>query len=137
VRVLLDTNVLVAAFIARGTCHDLLEHCERAHQPVTSEFILAEFEAKLTGKFKIPAQRARAAAELVRAHAEVVTARALPAPVCRDPDDDWVLASAVAGACASLVTGDKDLLSLGSYQGIPILSPGAFWSFERESRPRA
>ncbi|HEX9670444.1 MAG TPA: putative toxin-antitoxin system toxin component, PIN family [Thermoanaerobaculia bacterium] len=47
-------------------------------------------------------------------------------PACRDPDDDWVLATAVAGEAEVIVTGDGDLLDLRSYRGIAILSPRAF-----------
>ena len=50
----------------------------------------------------------------------------LPVPVCRDPDDDWVLATAVSGNCDMIVTGDQDLLLLGEYAGIRIVSPRAF-----------
>jgi putative PIN family toxin of toxin-antitoxin system len=42
-KVVLDTNVLIAAFITRGSSSDLLEHCIRQHEIVTSEFILDEF----------------------------------------------------------------------------------------------
>ena len=42
---------------------------------------------------------------------------------CRDADDDWVLATAIAGQAEAIVTGDGDLLALGVYQGVAILSP--------------
>jgi predicted nucleic acid-binding protein len=61
---------------------------------------------------------------------EVVEPAALAGPVCRDPDDDWILATAVTGGCVCIVTGDRDLLDLESYHDIPILAPGSFWSFE-------
>jgi predicted nucleic acid-binding protein len=51
-------------------------------------------------------------------------------PVCRDADDDMVIASAVAGGAVCIVTGDKDLLDLKEYQGIPILKPAEFSAFE-------
>jgi putative PIN family toxin of toxin-antitoxin system len=54
---------------------------------------------------------------------ETIDAPSLPAPVCRDPDDDAILALAVAAHAEMIVTGDKDLLVLGSYAGIPILNP--------------
>jgi putative PIN family toxin of toxin-antitoxin system len=130
VRLVLDTNVLIAAFVARGVCHELLEHCERRHHLVTSEQILREFESKLLTKFKVPAPRAAAATALLRSRLEVVEPAALAEPVCRDPDDDWVLATAATGGCVCIVTGDRDLLDLESYHGIPILAPGAFWAFE-------
>ena len=42
----------------------------------------------------------------------------------RDPDDAAVLACAIAARAEAIVSGDDDLPALGSYQGIPILSPG-------------
>jgi len=53
-----------------------------------------------------------------------------PAPLAkrtsRDPDDDWVLATAVAGAADVIVTGDKDLVVLKRYHEIPIVTPRGF-----------
>jgi uncharacterized protein len=132
VRVTLDTNVLIAAYVARGACHDLLEHCERVHEIVTSDFILNEFETKLLRKFKVPPAKAREAVELARSHSQVVEPIHIATPVSRDPDDDFVLATAVAGVCDCLVTGDNDLLTLKTYSGIPILPPHLFWAFEAE-----
>jgi len=134
VRLVLDTNVFIAAFVARGVCHDLLEHCERSHHVVGSEFILGELESKLLQKFKVPPEKAAAAVALVRSHMELVQPAALDGPVCRDPDDDWVLATALAGGCECIITGDKDLLALGTFAGIRILPPGSFWTYESARR---
>ena len=43
-KIVLDTNVLISAFITHGHCAELLEHCVYAHELMVSEFILAEFE---------------------------------------------------------------------------------------------
>lgn len=61
-----------------------------------------------------------------RRHATWVEATGLEEPACRDPDDDWVLATAVAGEAEVIVTGDADLLDLRTYRGIAILSPRGF-----------
>ena len=45
---------------------------------------------------------------------------------CRDPRDDKFLDVALAGAAQALVTGDRDLLALHPFHGIPILSPAEF-----------
>jgi putative PIN family toxin of toxin-antitoxin system len=129
-RLVLDTNVLIAAFVSRGVCHELLEHCERLHSIVSSEFLLLEFENKLLGKFKVPREKAAAAASLLRSKMEVIEPAALDPPACRDPDDDWVLATARSGDCECIVTGDKDLLVLDPFGRIRILAPGAFWTYE-------
>ncbi len=49
----------------------------------------------------------------------------------RDPDDQWVLASAVAGKADVLVTGDKGLLSIASRAPLPIVDPRGFWVMVR------
>lgn len=55
-----------------------------------------------------------------------------PLPViCRDPNDDMVLACAVAAGAAYLVTRDKDLLVLQHYEGIAMVTPEAFLALLR------
>jgi putative PIN family toxin of toxin-antitoxin system len=133
VRVLLDTNVLIAAFLTRGTCSELLEHCALHHDLISSRPILEEFHRSLVEKLKFPLGLAIEASKLVASRMEAVRPAPLGKPVCRDPDDDLVLATVLSGKCHCLVTGDRDLLSLGAFQGIPILSPSEFWRFEQES----
>jgi putative PIN family toxin of toxin-antitoxin system len=49
--------------------------------------------------------------------------------VCRDPKDDKFFELAVSGRATCIVSGDKDLLSLHPFRGIPILNPAAFLTF--------
>lgn len=129
-RVVLDTNVLIAAFVSRGRCAQLLEHCAEAHEMVTSAGLLDEYVEKLVRKFKLTPELAESNAALLRSMMQVVEPLPLSIPVCRDPDDDLVLATAVAGGCECVVTGDKDLLVLGSYEAVDIISPGDFAEYE-------
>ena len=46
--------------------------------------------------------------------------------VCRDPDDDMLLETAILGRADCLVTGDQDLLVLNPFQGLPIMPPARF-----------
>lgn len=130
-RVLLDTNVLIAAFIARGTCSDLLEYCVRNHTLVTSKPPLRELEEKRAGKFGYTRQETREVVSLLQGKMEVVKPALLNPTVCRDPDDDIVLGTALASACDCIVTGDKDLLVLERFREIPILMPAEFWRHEK------
>jgi len=44
----------------------------------------------------------------------------------RDPNDDHVLACALEAKVAVVVTGDNDLLSLGEFEGVRIVTPRQF-----------
>ena len=128
-RAVIDTNVLMAALLWRGPPHALLEHVRAGTVSlVSSPALLAEladvirrakFDAILT---RTNTSRERSLAE-VRRLAEVIDPPPLPRPVCRDPDDDEVLALASAARVDLIVSGDGDLLSLGSFAGIPIIAP--------------
>jgi putative PIN family toxin of toxin-antitoxin system len=54
---------------------------------------------------------------------EALPARIVPPTELRDPDDAHVLACAVSAGADAMVTGDKDLLDLESFEGIPIIDP--------------
>lgn len=135
-RLVLDTNVLIAAFVARGVCAELLEHCVREHEIVTSTAILEEVRRNLVAKVRVTVSQADETIKLLRTRLHLVEPVSLGARVCRDADDDVVLGTAVAGRCDAVVSADKDLLDLGSYQDVRIVSPRAFWSFESHRRSR-
>jgi len=126
VKIVLDTNVLIAALIARGVCHELLEHCVLRHTLLTSDFILEETQEKLIEKFGYTAELAAEAVTVLRSRMKVVPASKLDSPICRDPDDDNILAAALSAHCDCIITGDKDLLVLKAYEGIDIFSPRHF-----------
>ena len=122
-RIVLDANVLLAGFGTRGLCEALVSVCLESRQLVTSQHILTETRRYLTTKFKVPATRADEILAFLREHAEVVKPSVIEASACRDLDDLAVLGTAVAGMASLLVTGDGDLLTLGEFQGIPIVMP--------------
>jgi putative PIN family toxin of toxin-antitoxin system len=131
VRVFLDTNVLVSAYAARGMCADLLRFILAEHELMTGEVNLTELRRVLRDRFgATKAQLDGIEAEL---RAETVVPRpTAPASIrLRDPDDQWVLASAVSGAAELLATGDKDLLEVAGQVEIPILDPRGCWDHLR------
>jgi putative PIN family toxin of toxin-antitoxin system len=129
VRAVIDTNVLLAALLWRGPPHALLEQVRAGTlSMVSSPALLAEL-ADVIGRAKFDAilvktntSRERSLAQ-VRQLADVIEPPPLREPVCRDPDDDQVLALALAAKVDLIVSGDNDLLSLGSFEGIPIIAP--------------
>jgi putative PIN family toxin of toxin-antitoxin system len=123
VRLVFDTNVLLAAYIARGTCAALYDQALAVAALLTSDFILDEFERTLVTKGKVAPELAAEARAKVTMHFRLVATAPLAERVCRDPEDDAILATALAAQADLLVTGDEDLLVLGSYEGIPIVTP--------------
>jgi uncharacterized protein len=129
-RIVLDTNVLIAALITRGVCRDLLEHCVQRHQIVVSDFILNELHENLKNKFHFDQPDIEEAIRLFSAEMQVVSPVLMKEPVCRDPQDEMILATAIAGNAECIITGDQDLLVLEQYSAVKILRPGEFADFE-------
>lgn len=131
-RILLDTNVLIAALISRGLCFELFEHCIRTHQLLSCPFIREEFREKLVSKFRFTKREARDAAQLIFSRMRFI--KASPVDLCEspDPDDIQVLGAAASSECEILVTGDHAPLQLKEFRGTPILSPRDFWQREQK-----
>lgn len=125
--VVLDTNVIVAALVAKGLCHEVVVRALGSSTVVTSPALLDELEQTLRAKFTL-GLAARAFLGQLRMRVHLVVPTSLAAPVSRDADDDVVLATAVAANATVIVTGDLDLLVLRRYSGIDIVTPRDFLS---------
>lgn len=123
--VVLDTNVLVAALVAKGLCHEVVVRGLGSCTVASSEALLRELERTLRTRFTVGSAGA-AFLDQLRRRARLVEPASLAGPVSRDPDDDVVLATAVAAGAAVIVTGDQDLLTLERYEGIDVISPREF-----------
>lgn len=133
-KVFLDTNVLVSAFTARGLSADVLRLVLTEHELLTGEVNLTELERVLRQRMDVPAPQVAFALKFLRDQTIVPRPKSAPDVPIRDPDDLWVLASALAGGAEVLVTGDQDLLVLHGSIALPILSPRGFWELVRGSR---
>jgi putative PIN family toxin of toxin-antitoxin system len=134
VRVVFDSNVIIAAFAARGLCNALFESCIGIHEIVLCEEILDEISDKLENKLLLPDEITRQILKLLRSHALIVNPERVARNAVRDHKDLMVLGSAVAGKVSYIVTGDKDLLEIGEYKDIKIIDPRAFWEKLKDQR---
>lgn len=129
IRAVLDTNVVLSGLLWHGTPHALLDRVREGTLTfISSPALLAELaEAIARPKFDAILARSNTSRErsLVEARelTEVIAPPPLPEPVCRDPDDDAVLALGVAANVDFIVSGDKDLLDLKTFLGIAIVTP--------------
>ena len=123
---MLDTNVLISALLFGGAPGDVVAAAQSGRfDVISSRELLDEFAGVLIVKFGFTEELARAARGEVERVAEEVAPPVLPR-TSRDPDDDVVLAAALAGGADVIVTGDQDLLSLDSFRGIRVMDPSTF-----------
>lgn len=122
-RIVFDTNVLVAAFVAHGVCAGLYEECLLRGRIVVSRFIHEELQERLLTKTKLSPVEMEEVVEAMRADAEFVETQPLATQICLNADDDWILATALAAKADALVTGDRDLLVIERHEAMPILTP--------------
>jgi putative PIN family toxin of toxin-antitoxin system len=129
-RALFDTNVLIAAFLTEGLCSKLLGRAKRKHfELYTCPFVLAELEEKLAKKFYAAKGEIKETLTLIKEASLTVNPASnniMVNNICRDTDDDNVLACALAAKADYLVTGDSDLLIIGVFRGIKIITPREF-----------
>ncbi|MDP2277801.1 MAG: putative toxin-antitoxin system toxin component, PIN family [Nitrospirota bacterium] len=123
-----DTNVLIAAIITEGVCAKLLHRARsREFSLVSCPFIMSEIQRTLSKKFRLSHDETASAMEPVsEAIDHVIKHNVKITGICRDTDDDNVLACALAAKAGYLVTGDADLLALKNFRGVKIITPRDF-----------
>ena len=131
-KVLLDTNVVFAAFATSGLCAEVVEEAASRCELISSRVLLSELSRTLRKKIGVGPATSAALREY-RDVCNLVKPASLEAPVCRDPDDDHVLAAVTADA-DFIVTGDEDLLVIGVFRGISIITPRRFLEILAEKR---
>jgi putative PIN family toxin of toxin-antitoxin system len=130
-RVTVDTNVLISALLFHGLPGEFLalaldSASDGSIQLITSPVLLDELDEKLRFKFHwSPAKADRIRKELEALCDVVGTINSLTV-IEEDPDDDRVLECAVAGRADCIVSGDRHLLKLGAYEGMPIVTVRQF-----------
>lgn len=130
-KVILDTNVIIAAFATHGLCHLVFESVVAQHDLLLSEFLLGEVNEKLRTKLKLPTKRAEEIIIFLRNHAILGSDAEVPELTCRDPNDLRILYLAANTNADAIVTGDQDLLVLNSTATTAILAPRQFWDMLR------
>ena len=129
-RLVLDTNVVVSALLWRGTPFRLLSALRTATDVrlFASAALIEELAVVLirpvpSGRLGLLGLTARTVVADYIAIVEMVAPPTVPAVVAVDPDDDQVIAAAVAARADAIVTGDRHLLALDAFAGITIITP--------------
>ena len=130
IRAVLDTNLLISYLLTNGdTISQIIAHWEVGSftflqsPQILEELIGVLYRPKLQPYLKSNPQ---VLIDLIEAEAEFVTGKLALPGACRDPKDDKFIACAVEGNARYIVTGDKDLLDLGAYEHIQIVTVREF-----------
>jgi uncharacterized protein len=126
-RIVVDTNVLVSGFMGGNPRRVLREWAKGGFALCVSPAVLAEYE-RVLARFDHLSAEADELLDLISEGENVLRVSPSEAvhAVSADPDDDRFLECAVAAQADAIVSGDRHLLSLLAFRGIPILSPAAF-----------
>lgn len=136
-RVVLDTNVLISAFLFPGGAPEAV-YClalEGRIELVTSLPLLAELGRVLSTKFGWEDSMAEEAVAQVARIALVVEPSERGSAVKADPADDRVLEAAAEGRVEAIVSGHRHLLRLGTWREITVLDPGTFLATYEQGHP--
>ena len=124
-RVLLDSNVWLAIMTTDGLCRQVWRAARRTCKFFASPDILEEVEEKLRKKFGFSHRHARLITFFVERQTEAVQVVSTIS-ICRDVDDNRILAASLDSSCSHLVTGDSDLLVLKKFETVSIVTPRQF-----------
>ncbi len=130
VRIVLDTNVVLSALLWHGTPYRLLEVARRREQVAlfTRAALVEELAEVLVRRsaakriVAIGRNAPQVLADYVDA-ADLVTLLAVPSVIAADPDDDQVIAAAVAAQADLIVSGNRHLLALSTHQTVRSVTP--------------
>jgi len=136
-KAVIDTSVFISGLIKSPSCRKVIRALEdNRFILVISPEILAEIIGVVSRpKFHNVIQRETAAAliEVIKTQALMVRPALRIKEIKQDPDDNRFLEAALTAKTDCIVSLDKHLLSLGSFRGIPVISPTAFLILLRKS----
>ena len=132
-KVVIDTNVLVSAFLSpRGVPARIFKRLEQeAFELLLSEQILHEYAVALRYErvkkvHKLTDEQIVRLLEDLRTSATIIKPTRSLTVVAADPDDNKLFECALAGGAQFIVSGDAKVQAVKHYQGIEVLSPTLF-----------
>lgn len=126
VRVVLDSNIFISAYVFGGKPEEILKLIIAEQiQGITSQVLISEFLGVLRKKFGVSQN------QILEIQSEIQDSFEVVWPVetfsiIRDTEDNRILEAAVEGKCDYIITGDDDLLRVGSFRRIKIVTPDQF-----------
>ena len=128
VNAVIDTNVIISGVLTAGACRDILSALRRNEFSCAVSPLMMDETVKVLhrDKFKllILEEDRDETIELLEQYLSIPVAHSVS--VCRDADDNHILSCALGFESDVIISGDKDLLCLNPFRGIPIVTPAEF-----------
>ncbi|MBR6586386.1 MAG: putative toxin-antitoxin system toxin component, PIN family [Kiritimatiellae bacterium] len=127
-RAVLDTNVVISAIFFGGMPLKIVRAAfAKKVELVASRAVLREYrEVAERLHVQFPSVNYRRPLSILESKLIIVRPVALGETVCRDPDDDAIIACALGGKAKVICSGDDDLLALNGFRGLEIMQPSDF-----------
>ncbi len=132
-RAVLDTNIVVSSYLSSTGAPGRIRAALEQHrfdlvvsEPLLDEYTRALNYPRVVARHRLTAGEIAEQVDGIRRIAALVALADLPNVIPEGPEDNKVVATAVAGSAHYIVTGDDDLLRMGEYEGIQVLSPALF-----------
>lgn len=132
IRAVLDTNIVISGLLWGGLPSQIFVAASQERfealmsEPLLNELSVTLRRSKFTAQLNRHSRTVEDILRFYRAMVQFIEPAPVPENIVRDPKDRMVLACAVGGRADYIVSGDKDLLVLGEYEAIPILSVDQF-----------
>lgn len=133
-RVVFDTNILIAGTLKSGLVREFLHRSTRGELVIlTSREILQELQEKLSQKFHWEEKYVDEFLSFLKSTTTTVSVTSRVTDIKKDPDDNKILACAQDGKAHLIVSSDKHLLRLKIWRGIAIVHPKTlYWSLPKQ-----
>ena len=129
-KTVLDTNIIVSALIYGGKPEQTYNLVlEKQIIAVTSTVLLAELTETLIKKFNFDSIRIEQLERIIKKHFKIVHPEETIS-IVKDEDDNRVIEAAVEGKCNYIITGDRELLDIGLFNNIKIITADQFLNNE-------
>ena len=127
-RIVCDTNVLVSGILFNGPPRRILERIAlgKIENAISFEILAEAKDVLARPKFGLRAEQVAGIIETFTETFVLVAPTERVSVVKDDPDDDRILEAALVARAEIIISGDKHLLNLQSWNGIEILSPADF-----------
>ena len=114
----IPARILLAAFAGVFSCF--------ASEVIVREVLTTIGRDRVRHRYRVEPARISQVQQFPESRAVLVPITADIRGAASHPEDDLILATAVSAQADYLVTGDRQLLVLGQYQGVQIVTPRAF-----------